>query len=69
MVRPAGFVIDKDTVTTAEVSTGPVGCTENDGCTFKNLAGVRYVLNTLFNIKYELISHEYVRSAPIVAHP
>jgi hypothetical protein len=50
-------------------STAPVGCTENDGCEFKNLAGVRYVLNTLFNIKYEQISHEYVRSAPIVSHP
>jgi hypothetical protein len=69
LVQPAGFVIDKDTSTTAAASTGPVGCTDNDGCTPKNLAGVRYVLNTLFNIKYDLISREYVRSAPIVAHP
>ena len=48
---------------------GPTGCTDNAGCEYKNLAGVRYVLNTLFNIKYEQISYEYVRSAPIVVHP
>ncbi len=69
MIRPEEFVIDKDITTSASASTGPVGCTENDGCSFKNLAGVRYVLNTLFNIKYDLIIHEYVRSAPVVAHP
>jgi hypothetical protein len=50
-------------------STAPLGCTENGGCEFKNLAGVRYVLNTLFNIRYEQISREYVRSAPVVSHP
>jgi hypothetical protein len=65
------FVIDEVPPDYADSGgTAPaVGCTENAGCEPKNLAGVRYVLNTLFNIKYEQISHEYVRSAPIVAHP
>jgi len=44
-------------------------CSVNDDCSWKNIAGVRYVLNTLFNIKFQISSHEYVRSAPIVLHP
>ncbi len=67
---PPDFVIDEVPPDLAGGGVeAPVGCTENAGCEVKNLAGVRYVLNTLFNIKYEQISHEYVRSAPIVAHP
>ena len=69
IMKPVNFVIEPDDTVIVPASAAPVGCTENDGCTPKNLAGVRYVLNTLFNIKYDLISHEYVRSAPIVAHP
>jgi hypothetical protein len=45
------------------------GCSDNDDCEVKNIAGVRYVLNTLFNIKYQLSSREYVRAAPTIAHP
>jgi hypothetical protein len=66
------FLIDPITQVPQAVPPGTeaeLGCTDNSGCEFKNLAGVRYVLNTLFNIKYQIISHEYVRSAPIVAHP
>jgi len=69
------FRIAKDPSVEAPPSVTPpspaveTGCTNNSGCEFKNLAGVRYVLNTLFNIKYQVTSHEYVRSAPIVAHP
>jgi hypothetical protein len=51
------------------VSAGPVGCTDNDDCDWTNIAGVRYVLNTLFNIKYQISSREYVRAAPILNHP
>lgn len=69
MVAPLDFVIEQSHTPAAGVSAAPVGCTENDGCSYKNLAGVRYVLNTLFNIKYELKNYEYVRSAPIVDHP
>ena len=50
-------------------ATEPVGCTSNADCNWDNIGAVRYVLNTLFNIKYQIASHEYVRSAPIVAHP
>jgi hypothetical protein len=63
------FIIDAAPSVTASSPPVEVGCTNNSGCDFKNLAGVRYVLNTLFNIKYEVQSYEYVRSAPIVAHP
>ena len=44
-------------------------CTNNDDCSWKNIAGVRYVLNTIFNIKYQDLVNEYVRSSPIVKHP
>ncbi len=46
-----------------------IGCTDNAGCSWKNIAGVRFVLNTLFDIKFMIISHEYVRSAPVIRHP
>jgi hypothetical protein len=52
----------------ASASTS-AGCTDNDDCEWTNIAGVRYVLNTLFNIKYQITSREYARSAPIVSHP
>lgn len=45
------------------------GCTNNDDCSWNNIAGVRYILNTLFNIKFQISNHEYVRAAPIVAYP
>ncbi|NOR66983.1 MAG: hypothetical protein GQ528_06485, partial [Woeseiaceae bacterium] len=72
---PSGdFTIPRDPsvevgTTVTDGAGAATGCTENSDCSFKNLAGVRYVLNTLFNIKYQVTSHEYVRSAPIVAHP
>jgi len=46
---------------TANASCGPNG---DDA-----MAGIRYVLNTLLNIKYQLVSREYVRAAPIVDFP
>jgi Tfp pilus tip-associated adhesin PilY1 len=58
----AGFTVPASASTSA-------GCTDNDDCEWKNIAGVRYVLNTLFNIKYQIQSREYARSAPIVKHP
>ena len=58
----AGFAIPA-------LATTSAGCTDNDDCDWKNIAGVRYVLNTLFNIKYQIQSREYARSAPIVKHP
>jgi len=67
ILNPGDFVIDEIPPVVAAGDAAPVGCTNNSGCEFKNLAGVRYVLNTLFNIKYEMDSPEYVRSAPIVA--
>lgn len=54
-----------------ETSSGgaSASCTNNSDCSWKNIAGVRYVLNTLFNIKFQIQSREYVRSAPVVVHP
>jgi len=49
--------------------TGQSTCTNNGDCSWTNIAGVRYVLNTLFNIKFQIISREYVRASPIVRHP
>jgi hypothetical protein len=69
ILNPGDFVIDEIPPGVAGGDVASVGCTNNSGCSFKNLAAVRYVLNTLFNIKYQVVSHEYVRSAPIVAHP
>ena len=68
VMEPVDFIIEQQH-TAAGGSVASVGCTNNEGCTYKNIAGVRYVLNTLFNIKYELKSYEYVRSSPIVDHP
>ncbi|MGA1870730.1 MAG: pilus assembly protein [bacterium] len=44
-------------------------CTNNSDCSWKNIAGVKYILNTLFNIKYQIPDRNYVRSAPVVIHP
>jgi len=71
-LNPTDFVIDgapSDSGGGGGGTVASVGCTDNSGCSFINLAGVRYVLNTLFNIKYELKSYEYVRASPIVDHP
>jgi len=61
--------ITKDFSISAAPSVFNAGCTANDDCEYSNLAGVRYVLNTLFNIKYEVKSKDYVRAPPIVSHP
>jgi len=58
------FTIDAESVT---VTGG--GCTNNDDCSWTNIAGVRYVLNTLFNISYQISNREFIRAAPVVDHP
>lgn len=55
-IAPAGFI---DTTS----------CGFNPGCAWKSAAAVRYVLNTLFNLQFQLLIHnpiEFSRSAPIV---
>jgi hypothetical protein len=42
------------------------GCVNNSGCTWTNVAGVRYVLNTLFNLQYTTVDTTYIRSSPVV---
>lgn len=42
------------------------GCVNNSGCTWMNVAGVRYVLNTLFNLQYTVVDTTYMRSSPVV---
>ncbi|MGA1870713.1 MAG: PilC/PilY family type IV pilus protein [bacterium] len=44
-------------------------CTNNSDCEWKNVAGVKYILNTLFNIKYQIPDHNYMCAAPVVKHP
>jgi len=68
---PSGQRFDHDNFTIATAYTGGVstGCSDNDDCTWKNIAGVRYILNALFNIRSTIISHEYVRAAPIIKFP
>ena len=64
-ISPTGnFTIEKS----PGVASGS-GCAQNDKCEWTNIAAVRYVLNTLFNIEYDLANVEYVRAAPIVSHP
>ncbi|MBT7696184.1 MAG: PQQ-binding-like beta-propeller repeat protein [Desulfobacterales bacterium] len=60
------FTID---AAVADAVDDAAGCTNNNDCSWKSIAGVRYILNTLFNIRFQISSHEYVRSAPIVSHP
>jgi len=72
------FTIEKD----PNHVIGGSGCARNSNCEPENIAGVRYILNTLFHIKYQIPEeppddpppfpvneNEFVRSAPIVAHP
>ncbi|MBI5814504.1 MAG: PQQ-binding-like beta-propeller repeat protein [Nitrospinae bacterium] len=48
-------------------STGSgVSCVNNSDCSFTNVAGVRYVLNTLFNLQYTVVDVDYMRSSPVV---
>jgi len=65
---PFGLAPANFTIVAAE-DAAAAGCTDNDDCEWTNIAGVRYVLNTLFNIKYQITSREYARSAPIVLFP
>lgn len=60
------FTIDAPVADSVDAAAG---CTNNSDCSWKSIAGVRYILNTLFNIKFLIVSHEYIRSAPIVLHP
>jgi len=48
--------------------TGPA-CSFNEKCEWSNVAGVRYVLNTLFNIRYMKGETFFARAAPVVSHP
>ena len=67
---PSGTVLNHADYTIATgAGGGSAGCTNNDDCDWTNIAGVRYVLNTLFNVKYQIASHEFVRAAAIVSHP
>ncbi len=50
-------------------NSGLGGCAQNDDCRPKNIAAVRYILNTLFDIKYHISNREYARAAAIVIHP
>jgi hypothetical protein len=68
-VSPIVMPITEDFTISGVPSVFNAGCTSNDDCEYKNLAGVRYVLNTLFNIKYTVKSNEYVRAPPIISHP
>ena len=63
-MNPVNWTIEADLT-----SGHPIGCTHNSDCQWNNLPGVRYVLNTLFNIKYQISGNEYARAAPIVSHP
>ena len=69
----SGVELIPDDFTTFSIDVAGGGesasCTNNDDCSWHNIAGVRYVLNTLFNIKFQIQSHEYVRAAPVVNHP
>jgi len=58
------FMLDKS----PSDATGPA-CSYNQKCEWTNVAGVRYVLNTLFNIQYMKGDTEFARAAPVVAHP
>jgi hypothetical protein len=56
-------------IPTANPNAGLGGCAQNDDCKPTNIAAVRYILNTLFDIKYHISNREYVRAASIVSHP
>ncbi|MBF0290814.1 MAG: PQQ-binding-like beta-propeller repeat protein, partial [Nitrospinae bacterium] len=45
---------------------GVGGCVNNSSCTWSSVAGVRYVLNTLFNLQYTVVDTTYIRSSPVV---
>ena len=66
---PSGTEFSTADFTIATAGGGAASCTNNDDCSWKNIAGVRYVLNTLFNIKFQIQSKEYARAAPVVRHP
>ncbi len=65
---PSGTQINVSFLTIPPGDTNPYLCADNSDCVWTNTAGVRYVLNTLFNIQSHLQSQEYARAAPIVAH-
>jgi hypothetical protein len=50
-------------------SVDAAGCTDNQNCSWRSVGAVRYILNTLFNIKFSILSREYVRAAPIIDQP
>jgi len=52
------FTIAKDPSAVGNAS----GCAQNSNCEWKNIAGVRYILNTLFNIKYQITNNEALPS-------
>ncbi len=67
---PAAVVINGDRFTIPSASNDPApDCKMNHDCSWKNIAGIRYALNTLFSIQFQISNREYVRSAPVVLHP
>jgi hypothetical protein len=52
--------------TPAPSAGGIGGCVNNSGCTWTSVAGVRYVLNTLFNLQYTTVDTTFMRSSPVV---
>lgn len=70
LISPATVGInDSDFTVSPSGDSGIPNCSVNGDCSWKNIAGIRYVLNTLFNIKFQISSHEYVSSAPVILHP
>jgi len=57
------------TIAPSAGSSAGTGCTQNHSCEYTNLAGVRYILNTLFDIKYQRGHSMFTRAAPVVSHP
>lgn len=69
-VSPRTFTISSYTIENSppEGAAGGAigGCVNNSGCTWTSVAGVRYVLNTLFNLQFTVVDTTYIRSAPVV---
>jgi len=69
LFSPASVEITGSDLIITSADNRVASCGENDDCSWKNIAGIRYVLNTLFNIKFQVSNQEYARATPIVLHP
>lgn len=66
-VKPGGAAVEVPIAPLGELES--TSCGKNPGCAWSNAAAVRYVLNTLFSLQFELLINkpvEFSRSAPIV---